>query len=119
MAKKTYTIVIKVNGKTVESMPGASITFGGKTRKPLTVNGRAGEHYTEEPTPGMCKFKIAHGVDTEIDEVRNWTEVTLVAECDSGVTYQCAGAYTSNAIELADGDGGLSVEMTGPAWEPI
>lgn len=119
MAKKTYTIVIKVNGKTVESMPGASITFGGMVRKAVTVNGRAGQHFTEEPVPGACKFKIAHDADTNIDEVRNWTNVTLVAECDSGVTYQSAGAFTSNAIELADGDGGLAVEMTGPAFEEI
>jgi hypothetical protein len=119
MAQKTYTIVIKVNGKTVESMPGATIKFGGFTREPVVVNGRAGQHFIEKPEPGGCSFKIAHGADTDIDEVRNWKDVTLQGYCDSGGVYQCAGAFTMNSIELADGDGGLSVEMGGPPWEEI
>jgi len=119
MAKKTYTIIIKINGKTVEAMPGVSLTMGGKTRKPLTVNGVAGQHYTEEPVPSLTKFKVAHGMGVVIDDFRNATDVTLVAECDSGITYQCAGAYTTNALELSDGDGGLSIEMAGPPYEEI
>lgn len=119
MAKKTYTIVIKVNGKTVESMPGAQITFGGMEREPLTINGQAGRHYIEKPAAGRVSFKIAHGADTDIDEVREWTDVTLVAVCDSGITYQMAGAYTTNAIALSDGDGGLAVEMAGPPFEVV
>lgn len=119
MALKTFVIVIKVNGKTVESLPGAKLMFGGYDRKPLTVNGRAGEHFTEEPQPGGCSFKIAHSADTDVDEVRNWKGVTLQAYCDSGPVYQMAGAYTSKPVELSDGDGGMTVEMAGPPWEEI
>jgi hypothetical protein len=119
MSQKTYSIIIKVNGDTLEALPGAQITFGGFTREPLMVNGKAGRHHIKKPVHGSCSFKLAHGPEVDIDAIRAWEEVTLVAECDSGVTYQMAGAYTTNALELADGDGGLSVEMAGPAWQVV
>lgn len=119
MAQKTYTIIIKINGKTVESMSGATLRLGGFERESVMVNGRAGQHFIEKPVPGGVTFKIAHDADTDIDEVRGWKNVTLQAVTDSGAVYQMAGAFTKNNVELADGDGGLSVEMEGPPWETI
>lgn len=119
MAQKTYTIVIKVNGENVDSLPGAQITFGGATREPIMVNGKPGRDFIVKPEPGKCSFKIAHGSDTDIEKVRSWVEVTLVANCDSGPSYQMAGAYVTNALEIADGDGALQVEMAGPPWEQL
>lgn len=119
MAQKTFTIVIKVNGESVQSLPGAKLMFGGFKRTALTVDGRAGEHFTEEPQPGGAEFKISHGADTDVDQIRNWKFVTLQAFCDSGVAYQMANAFTSEAVDLSDGDGAITVKMSGPPWEEI
>ncbi|MCY1003993.1 phage tail tube protein [Nannocystis pusilla] len=121
MAQKTFNIVYKINGKAADALPGGTIKFGGKTRVPLKVNGRAGVHYTEDSEAGGATIKVAHGGEGGITvaEIRSWKNVTLVAEFDSGETFQMAGAYTTNAFELSDGDGSISVELAGPEWEEI
>jgi hypothetical protein len=119
MAQRTLTIVFKVNGIAADAAPGGTIKFGGASRTPLVVNGVAGRDYTETPEPGGATFKVVHGADTDIETIRNWKDVTLVATTDSGKVYQMAGAYTTNAVELADGDGTINVEMGGPPWEEI
>ena len=116
MALKTSVITIKVNGKSVDCLPGCSIKLGGKTRTPLVVNGVAGTHYTEVDEPGGATLKIAHGADTDIAEIAAWTDVTLVAYTNSGKVYQMAGAYVVNNPELSDGDSALSIEFAGPRF---
>lgn len=117
MAQKTYAITVKVNGKSTDALPGAKIKFGGKTREPIMVDNRPGRDYIVKEEPGEITFEVAHGADTDIETIRAWVDATVVAVCDSGVTYQMAGAYLTNNPELADGK--IPITLTGPPFEQI
>jgi len=113
MAKKTSIIFIKVNGKTIEAKPGITVSFGGMEREPVFAAGRV-VGYTEKVVNSSLDCSIAHDQNVSIDEARNYTEVTLVAETDTGVQYQCAGAWLASPPELKDENGGLSLKFAGP-----
>jgi hypothetical protein len=112
MAKKTSIILIKVNGKTIEAKPGITISFGGKTREPVIAAGRV-VGYAEKVVESMVDCTIAHDQNVSIPEIQNWTEVTLVAETDTGVQYQCDDAFVTNNLELKDEAGGVNVKFAG------
>lgn len=114
MSQATYTIVCKVNGETLQGTS-VKVKFGGFRREDKTAAGIAGRDYVEIPEASMVTVTILHTEDTPpIDVMRNWKNVTLVLECDNGKTYQCDGAKVSNAFELGDEGGGITLEFTGP-----
>lgn len=114
MAQATGTVVVRVNGKSVLSKPGAKLKPGGPKRTPQMADGNAGLHYTEEQTPAVITFDALHTADFSIDEVRAWKGVTATFICDSGVTYQVAPAYQSGEPEISGPDGVTGIELTGP-----
>lgn len=114
MAQATFTIVIKINGQTLQ---GTTTKFkpGGVSRELKTAAGVAGRNHVEKPEPSMCSVTILHTPDgPKLDEIRNWTNVTLVAECDNGITWQVDGAMVTNPFELSDEGGGIALEFGGP-----
>lgn len=116
--KKTGIITIKVNGKSLEGKPGIKFVTGGFARTLTKAGGRI-TGFSEEVEPSTVTVNIAHDADVSIDEVRGWTDVTLVIETDSGAVYQVTGAVLTKPPELSDGDGGLSLEFGGPPAEAI
>ncbi|MBL9102164.1 MAG: phage tail tube protein [Myxococcales bacterium] len=112
MAKKTSIILIKVNGKTIEAKPGITVAFGGKEREPVIAAGRV-VGYIEKVVASSVDCTIAHDQNVNIDEIRNWTAVTLVAETDTGVQFQCDDAFVTNNLELKDEAGGIAVKFAG------
>ena len=113
MAQATYTILIKVNGVTLEARS-VKVSLGKPSREPQLAAGVMGRHYTVKPEPSKVSCIVLHRDGTSIDEIGGWSDVTLVLECDSGLSYQIDGAYTSNSPELSDEGGGVSVEFSGP-----
>lgn len=113
MAQATYTIIIIVNGKTLE---GKSVKWkwGTPSREPQMAAGVAGRHYTEKPEPSAVSVTVLHLGDFDPDEVGGWVNVTLVGQCDNGPRYQVDGAYVTNPIELGDEGAGVSIEFAGP-----
>ena len=113
MAQATYTILIKVNGSTLEAR---SVKFkpGTPTREPQLAAGIMGRHFTVKPEASMVSCTILHRQGFSIAEINSWVGVTLVCECDSGPSYQIDGAYVSNAFELGDEGAGANVEFAGP-----
>lgn len=113
MAQATYTVLVKVNGETLEGRS-VKIKWGTPTREPQMANGVMGRHFTVKPESSMVTVTILHRDGFDLDKVAAWENVTLVCECDSGPTYQIDGAYVSNSPELSDEGGGINVEFSGP-----
>lgn len=113
MAQATWTVLVKVNGNTLEGRS-VKVKWGTPTREPQLAAGVMGRHYTVKPENSQVTVTILHRDGFDLDEVATWENVTLVCECDSGPTYQIDGAYVSNSIELSDEGGGISVEFSGP-----
>lgn len=118
MASSTWTVLVKVNGNTLEGRS-VKVKFGTPTREPQLSAGVMGRHYTTKPESSMVTVTILHRDGFDLDEVATWENVTLVLECDSGPTYQIDGAYVSNSIELSDEGNGITVEFTGPPAQAI
>lgn len=114
MSQSTGTVVVRVNGKSVLSKPGAKLKPGGPKRTAQVADGQAGLHFTEEPMPAVITFDTLHTEDFSIDEIRAWKGVTATFECDNGITYQVAPAYQSGEPEISGPDGVTGIELTGP-----
>lgn len=113
MAQATYTILIKVNGSTLEARS-VKVKFGTPTREPQLAAGVMGRHFTVKPEASMVSCTLLHRNGLSIEEINSWVGVTLVCESDSGPVYQIDGAYVSNAFELGDEGAGISIEFAGP-----
>ena len=118
MALVTGTILVKVNGNTLEGRS-VKIKFGGYTKEAQTSAGVAGRHYFRKPEPSMVSVTVAHYGYFSLEEINAWDNVTLVVETDSGQTFQIDGAYVSNSIELGDEGAGISIEFTGPPAQAV
>lgn len=116
MSQATYTIIVKVNGQTLQGTS-TDVTFGGVSREFKTAAGRAGVHYTEKPEMALLTVNVLHIPDgPTIEDMRNWRNVTLVAECDNDITYQSDGAAVTNVIKLGDEGKGIDLEFGGPPF---
>ena len=113
MAQATYTVIVKVNGNTLEGRS-VKIKWGTPTREPQLSAGVMGRHYTVKPENSQVSVTILHRDGFDLDEMATWENVTLVCSCDSGPTYQIDGAYVSNSIELGDEGAGVTLEFSGP-----
>lgn len=118
MAKKTGIILIKVNGKTLEAMPGVKFNYGNNTRTEVIANGGV-TGFFETPTASMVSCTIPHDQNTNLEEIMSWAAVTLVIKPDAGPSYQIDNAFQTNALELADAGGGFAVEFKGPRAEKL
>lgn len=116
MAQVTGIIFAHVNGKLLRVKEGAKLNTGGKERTAQTGHKVYG--YSEKIVPAQFEGTIAHTADTDIDEMNGYVGATVTFECDSGVSYLMANAFTTKPCELTGGDGDLTLEMQGdPALE--
>lgn len=117
MAQGTGTVIIKVNGKMLE---GRAVKFkwGGFSRE-LQMSAGVYRHYISKPEASQVTVTIMHMDGFDLDEIRNWENVTLVCECDNGPTYQIDGACVTNSPELGDEGAGVTLEFGGPPAQAV
>lgn len=113
MAQATYTVIVKVDGSTLEGRS-VKVKFGTPTREPQMAAGVMGRHFTEKPENSQISVTILHRDGFDLDTMAAWRNVTLVCTCDSGPSYQVDGAYVSNSIELGDEGAGVTLDFAGP-----
>lgn len=119
MSQVTYTVLVKVNGTTLQGTS-VGIKFGGFSRELKTAAGVAGRHFVRVPVPGGLTVNVLHNEDgPTIEEMKNWENVTLVAESDNGLVYQMDGAKVLNALELGDEGKGIDLEFGGPPFTQV
>lgn len=112
----TGIVYVHLNGSLLRSKEGATLMTGGKERTAQVGHKLFG--YSEKIVPAEVSLTIAHTADTSIAELNGYTEGTLVFECDTGVSYLIASAFTTKPVELTAGEGDLTLEMQGdPAIE--
>ena len=105
MAKKLGMVVIKVDGSLLESMPGAKLDIGGFERTTVVgANSVQGNYQTPKPSRVECEVSV--GEETSLAEMRDWDNVTLSFECDTGQQYVIQGAWLTNSPEMTGSEGG-------------
>jgi len=114
MAKKLGKAIIKVDGKALESMPGASLDIGGSERTTLVGQNEV-QGFFETPKPSRLECEISVGTDTRLADMRGWDNVTISFECDTGQQYVQQGAWLLNTPALKASEGGrVALQFEGP-----
>lgn len=106
---------IIVNGRALDSMPGAKIELGGVIRKAKTTDSRVG--YVEEMAPGRVECEIAVSKDTQIEELRSLVDATVIFKADTGQQWLVREAFTEDGLKAEGKDGKMSLKITGQPAE--
>ncbi len=109
--------LIKANGQTLDTMPGATLDPGGLTRETVTGDNRVLGHKST-PRPSKIEFEIAIGPRTSLAEINRWEDVVVTVEADTGQTWVVPSAWTTEPATVTTSDGKAKVVMEGlPAEE--
>lgn len=117
MAQVTGIVYVKLNGKMLRSKEGAKLELGGFERESVVAGG---SHlgYTEKPVPAKVSCTLAHTADTDLIELRDFTNGTVTFETDTGASFLVANAYSTKPPDIAGG-GDVAMEFAGDPAEKI
>lgn len=117
MGKRVGIVHILVNGKLLESLPGASIDVGGAVRTPVVGSSRV-LGYTEAIKQAEVECEVAVGAGTSLRELSQIAGATLTFRCDTGQVYNVAEACLQEPPKLTAGEGKAGLKFFGqPADE--
>jgi hypothetical protein len=117
MPQVTGTVYLYVNGKSLRSKDGAKLDTGGKERTAQVAGGQV-VGFSEKVVPAKIEATLAHMADTKVGDLNGFTDATAVFECDTGVSYLIANAFTAKPVVITGGDGDAAIELQGePAVE--
>lgn len=106
---------IIVNGRALDSMPGAKLELGGIIRKSVTTDSRTG--YTEELAPGRVDCEISVSKDTPFETLRDLVDATVMFKADTGQSWVVRNAFTEDGLKAEGKDGKMALKLTGDAAE--
>ncbi len=119
MAKKLGKAVIKVDGKIQESLPGAKLDIGGDERGTV-IGANSVQGFYVTPKPSKLECEVTVGAETSLAEMRDWDNVTISFECDTGQLYVIQGAWLTNTPEMTASEGGkVPLTFEGPPAEEM
>ena len=114
----TGRVRVSTSGNLLRSKSGAKLSLGGVERP--SVEGDSGPlGFTEKTMVPFVECVIAHTSDTDLEELKSMTDETVTFETDTGVTYVLRNAWIENVIELAGGDGEVSLKFSGMSAEKV
>lgn len=114
----TGTVVIQADGTSLRTMEGATLGYGGKSREPVYASGQL-IGYVEAPVGATVSATLAHTSDSDLALLASGTAVTLIFQCDSGVSYVVRDAFLTEPPELSANGGGVTVNWTGQPAEKV
>ncbi|OHD24769.1 MAG: hypothetical protein A2Y38_07745 [Spirochaetes bacterium GWB1_59_5] len=119
MAKKLGKAIIKVDGKVLQTLPGAKIDIGGSERTTV-VGANEVQGFFETPKQGKLECDITVGAETSLDELRKIEKATISFECDTGQIYVGRDWWLTNTTELTASEGGkVPLVLEGPPAEEM
>ncbi len=107
--KYTGSAIIRVDGAEIPSDGKGSLTPGGMARE-VATDGTKTLGYTENYEPPVLKCKVRHGAAMSITALQDLTDATVMFETDTGKVFTLRGAFTTNALELSEGQ--VDLEMS-------
>jgi len=117
MAKLLGKARIRINGKTYDTMKGASLDIGGDVAVTKTSAHKVAG-YSDEMRPSRLECKIPAGGDVSLDELRKIRDASYVWEGDNGKIYTVPKSWTADTVKQTDSDGEISLVLEGePAEE--
>lgn len=109
---------IKTDGALLNSMPGAKLDLGGKTREPV-IGGNGILGYAEKIKPSSLECEISLSQGTSLAALQKIVNATVTYEADTGQTYVIRNAFVTETLSVTAGEGGkVALKFSGdPAEE--
>ncbi len=109
---------IAINGSRMRSKSGAKLDVGGVSRTPInTDQGTVG--FTEQTKEPSVECTIVMGRDTDLIQVANTVDSTLVFETDIGNSYVLKDAFLVDPPSFTGGEGEVSLKFSGTRCEKV
>ncbi len=119
MGQRLGKAFIKVDGKLLESLPGAKIDIGGVERTPV-VGATSVHGYAEKLKPATVECEISVSKDTSLADLAKIADATITFECDTGQTYVVRNAFVTDTLQATAEDGGkVPLKFSGPPAEEM
>jgi hypothetical protein len=93
---------IRVDGRTYQTLDGATLSLGGQTR--TTVKGDVVHGYKEEVMEPTLECKVSHTSDISLIAMSAVTAATVEFETDTGVIFILRDAWCAEPASLSDGE---------------
>lgn len=117
MSQVTGRIFIKIDGELQRSKPGASLTFGGKTREPV-VGDDSVHGFKEVLAAPLIEATFSDTAQLSLKKIADITDATITFETDTGKTYIVRNAWQNGDPPKLTGDGGeVAVQFAGISCE--
>lgn len=118
MSKLLGRALIKSNGNTLATLPGAKLDPGGKTRTSVVgAHGVLG--FTEAIRQSKLECEIAYSARTSLQEIIDWEDVTVEYQCDTGQSYVISHGWSTEPPTITDNEGKAPIVIEGPPAEEI
>lgn len=114
MAQVTGVVIVRMDGLSLRSKEKAKLDFGGFERTDQYADNEL-IGYSQKPIAATVSATLAHTADSDVDALRNATNVSIEFACDTGISYLIANAFLAKPPTLTGGDGDLEVEFKGRA----
>lgn len=117
MAKVFGRASIKVDGKLLDSMKGATLDMGG-TKRTAKVTSKRVAGFTEETMQSKVECAIPLTAGVSLSDLQKVSDATINFETDSGQRYTVAHAFLTDPPTTGDSDGEVKLVFEGePAQE--
>jgi hypothetical protein len=103
MAKLTGRVTIKVDAETLRTANGSSLDPGGVTRTRV-VDDQGRVHFTEETRASEVSCTVLHAADTDVERIKNATNLSITFEADSGAQYAVPGSFLEEPGAISGGE---------------
>jgi hypothetical protein len=118
MAKITGIVWIKINGRSVQSLEGATLDIGGLAAEPVVVPTYGLIGFVGQVQPASVEFTMPHQESTDlVGQREDWFGVSVVFETDTKIQYLVTDAFLAAPPKLVNG--GSSVRMVGQVADEV
>lgn len=108
--------IIRVDGKEIRALDGATLNPGGEQREPVVGSGKVHGYKEETQAPEM-ECQVAHTADTSLKELGAITAATVMFETDTGQTHIMREAFVTDVPTLNTKDGTVNLKMSAISCE--
>lgn len=118
MSKILGRVRLRKNGKEFLSKRGMTLNVGGVKRNPVV--GSNGVHgYSEEIVAPELEFTISYDSNTDLNELLNDSNSTILIEPDVGRKWTLIEAFMTEPPSIKEQDGEVDLKYSGTRCEPM
>jgi hypothetical protein len=109
---------IKVDGRLIETLPGAKLDIGGVTRTPKRTDQSVG--FTEQVKEATLECEAVMTKGLSLADFAEVTDATVTFKCDTGQTYIVRNAFLVDPPMVEGGDKSATpLKFAGPPAEEV